>query len=79
MQIREMRAALSADYQHIGGLPESAPDWVVTGLYELRTKRQTRAATARNTQRPAQRVGAITAPKATDEAERMKLRLQAIQ
>lgn len=32
--IKEMRSSLNAKFSVTGGIPDTAPDWVVRGIYE---------------------------------------------
>lgn len=80
MNIQEMRSCLDKGLAKngMGGLPDSMPDFAIEAVFnaEARRRAQLRKAQSAPVTRNAPRVGAIVAPKATDEAERMKMQLQ---
>jgi hypothetical protein len=80
VNIQEMRSSLEKGFaaNRMGTLPPSMPDYAIEAVFnaEARRRAQLRKAQSAPVTRNAQRTGAITAPKATDEAERTKMKMQ---
>jgi hypothetical protein len=80
MGILEMRKALRNDSTGFVPLnPETMPDFAVKHIFEFRSRAQSGARPTGMYELRQTKKRAVTAPAISDEQERMKMRLQAIQ